>query len=56
MSNIFSTKMDYSSRDIFENKVVVKFRNKVPKIAFGKTELTNATHGPYILLTTIFQE
>ena len=41
---------------MFENKVVAKFRNKVSKIAFGKTELTNATHAPYILLTTIFEE
>ena len=36
----------YSSLKIFENKVVNK----------GKTELTDATHDLYTLLTAIFQE
>ena len=39
--------MNYSPRNNFENKVV----NRI-----WKTELTNATYGPHILLTTIFQE
>ena len=39
-------KYSYSSLKIFENEVVNK----------GKTELTNATHDLYALLTTIFQE
>ena len=39
-------KYSYSSLKIFENKVVNK----------GKTELTNATHDLYTLLTAIFQE
>ena len=38
--------MYYSSKKISEKKKL---------IAFGKTELTNATHGLHILLNTIFQ-
>ena len=39
------TKIENSLKKIFENEV-----------AFWKTELTNATHGMYILLTITFQE
>ena len=42
----FILKYFYSSLNVFENKVVNK----------GKTDLTNATHNLYALLTAIFQE
>ena len=42
----FILRYSYSSLELFENKVVNK----------GKTELTNATHDLYTLLTAIFQE
>ena len=45
-SNILSTKIDYSSLKISENKVVNN----------GETDLTNATHDLYTLLATISQE
>ena len=57
LAQVFSCKPCEISKNIFftEHLWTTASKNKVVK-AFGKTELTNATHKLYTLLTTIFQE
>ena len=51
-SKSFHSKISYPLKYITLPR---KFLKKKKLIAFGKTELTNATHGLHILLNTIFQ-
>ena len=46
-----------TSSKIFDSQISFTPFLKIKQlIALGKTEFTNATHGLYILMTTIFQE
>ena len=51
-SKSFHSKISYPLKYITLPR---KFLTKKKLIAFGKTELTNATHGLHILLNIIFQ-
>ena len=52
-SKIFDSQISFTPKWI---SLLEKFLKIKQLIALGKTEFTNATHGLYTLMTTIFQE